>query len=87
VGQSARHPAEAAEKKPYTLHGNLDFSPGALGKVYNSLVLIAHLMQQLDPGDPWPRQVRDHLLTLDPALLPRLGAPGDWSTRPLWAAL
>jgi hypothetical protein len=74
------------KKAPVALLKTLDYTPTALGKVYNTLVLLAHFMQQIDPGDPWPRLVRELLHTLDPALLPRLGAPGDWSSRPIWAA-
>lgn len=66
---------------------SLSTAPESPRNIYNSLVLLAHLIQCIQPGDPWPRAVRDHLHTLDPALLPRLGAPGDWSSRPLWAAL
>jgi abortive infection bacteriophage resistance protein len=71
---------------PVALLSSLDYTPAGRGKVYNSLVLLAHLLRQIDPKDPWPSLVRDHLLTLDPALLPRLGAPGDWSSRVIWAA-
>lgn len=61
-------------------------APEAPRSVYNTLVLLAHLVRCVQPDDPWPRQVRELLHTLDPALLPRLGAPGDWSSRPIWAS-
>lgn len=74
------------KKAPVALLKALDHTPASEGKVYNTLVLLAHLVRCVQPDDPWPRQVRELLHTLDPALLPRLGAPGDWSSRPIWAS-
>lgn len=74
------------KKAPVALLKTLDYTPTGQGKVYNTLVLLAHLVRCVQPDDPWPRQVRELLHTLDLALLPRLGAPGDWSSRPIWAS-
>jgi abortive infection bacteriophage resistance protein len=77
------------KKKPMHLWANF-FTPLGLGnanRIYNSLVLLIHLLQCIDPATPWPARLSSVINTLDVALLPEMGFPLDWKARPLWKEL
>lgn len=79
-------------KKPPHLQINFHDDRTQLGnrkerRIYNSLVLLAHLVQTIEPAATWPHRLARHLLTLDPALIPNMGFPSDWQTRPMWKEL
>jgi len=78
-------------KKPPQLWPNFYTNPqqgtGNERKLYNTLVLLVHLLQTIEPTTHWPARLLSHLQTLEPHLLPDMGFPVDWQTRPLWAAL
>jgi hypothetical protein len=56
----------------------------SFGAVSNSLVLLIHLMEIIEPGSRWPATLAKHIETLAPALIPNMGFPADWKQRPLW---
>jgi abortive infection bacteriophage resistance protein len=56
-------------------------------RLYNTLVILAHMVGVIEPGANWPHRLTRHLLTLKPNLLPHMGFPADWQQRPLWAHL
>jgi abortive infection bacteriophage resistance protein len=77
-------------KKPQHLWPNFFIHPSAQGnerKLYNSLVLLIHMVQVIEPTAKWPRHLVEHILTLDDTLLADMGFPTDWQIRPIWQAL
>lgn len=53
-------------------------------RIFNSLTLLAHLMNVIAPGNDWLVRVR-RLLEATPVVDPAaMGFPADWSSRPLW---
>lgn len=73
------------EKKPPTLIPNLRYSPdddeNESRKIYNSLVILSHLNQIIEPQGDWTLRLITHLQTLPPELIPDMGFPADWQTR------
>jgi abortive infection bacteriophage resistance protein len=53
-------------------------------RLYNTLVLLAHMVDEIEPSANWPLRLYRHLLILKPALLSNMGFPADWQQRPLW---
>lgn len=79
-------------KKPPHLHPNFQITKTASGnpkerRIYNTLVLLADLVQGIEPGSSWPTRLVRHLETPDAALLGEMEVPADWRTRPLWSAI
>lgn len=76
-------------KKPAHLHPNFvaPASPGNTLRIHNSLILLVHLLQCIEPATQWPERLIRLLRTLDPTLIPEMGFPPDWKTRPMWQAL
>jgi hypothetical protein len=56
-------------------------------RIHNSLILLIHLLQCIEPATQWPARLRSTIDPLDPALLPEMGFPPDWKTRPMWKAV
>jgi abortive infection bacteriophage resistance protein len=76
-------------KKPPHLRPNFhhDLSlPKGESRIYNALILLLHLSQVIAPQNDWPSRLLGHVNSLNPALLPQMGFPPDWRTRPLWQA-
>jgi abortive infection bacteriophage resistance protein len=79
-------------KKPQHLQVNFHDDRTPLGnpkerRIHNSLILLVHLVQTIEPAATWPHRLARHVLSLDPALIPSMGFPPDWKTRPMWQAL
>lgn len=78
-------------KKPAYLWDNFCNDPlhgvGRERKLYNSLVLLIHLMQVIEPATHWPQRLQRLMQTLDPALIKDMGVPHDWQARPIWQGL
>lgn len=77
------------KKKPAHLHANFH-TPTCTGnfrRLHNSLILLTHLVQCIEPATHWPSRLILLLKTLDPSLIPEMGFPPDWKTRPMWQAL
>jgi abortive infection bacteriophage resistance protein len=76
------------KKKPAGLYPNFHESPSDHGtrtrKLYNSLVLLIHCLQIIEPRGDWPQRLITHLKTLPTNLIPDMGFPTDWQTRPIW---
>lgn len=77
------------KKKPAHLHANFHTPTGSgnFRRIHNSLILLVHLLQCIEPATHWPARLIHLLKTLDPALIPEMGFPPDWKTRPMWQAL
>lgn len=79
-------------KKPAHLHANFHVTRTVQGNpnercIYNSLVLLVHLIRVIEPQSTWPRRLAQHLDSLPAALQPEMDLPADWKDRPLWKGL
>lgn len=68
--------------RPITLIPN--FHPDQDRRLYNSLVLLIHMINIIEPDSHWPLRLLRHIERLDPHLTPSMGFPADWQSRPLW---
>jgi len=55
--------------------------------IYNTLVLLVHMLGVIEPASTWSHRLVAQLLLLDARLLPHMGFPVDWQERPLWQPL
>jgi abortive infection bacteriophage resistance protein len=77
-------------KKPPHLRANFyedPLLPKQEGKIHNTLIILIHLLRCIDPSTDWPQRLTRLLRTLHPDLIPEMGFPADWQTRPIWQAL
>jgi len=78
-------------KKPAHLWDNFSTDPlhgiGKERKLYNTLVLLIHLIQLIEHQSTWPQRLQTLLQSLDPELIPDMGFPADWQARPIWQGL
>lgn len=58
--------------------------PAENRRIYNSLVLLIHMVEVIEPHAHWPMRLLHHLQTLNPTLHPHMGFPPDWQQRPIW---
>lgn len=58
-------------------------SAGSQKKLYNTLVMLAYLMDKLCPDHEWKKRLRDlilhHRIPID-----QMGFPSDWQARAIW---
>jgi len=78
-------------KKPPHLWPNFSLCPqsgtGKERKVYNTLVLLVHLLQCIESSSHWPQRLVELLNQLAPSLYDDMGFPADWKRLPLWQPL
>lgn len=77
-------------KKPPHLRPNFfedPLLPKQEGKIHNTLIILIHLLRCIDPATDWPERLIRLLRTLHPDLIPEMGFPADWQSRPMWQAL
>ena len=78
-------------KKPSHLWPNFSTCPrqgtGRERNIYNTLVLLVHLIQCIEPTGHWPQRLVSHLRTLEPSLQSQMGCPTNWERLPLWQPL
>ena len=79
-------------KKPPHLFPNFNHTRTALGnpnerRIYNSLVLLIHLVQTIEPGSTLPCRLAHLLDSLDAGLQPEMELPQNWQALPLWKPL
>ncbi len=71
--------------KPASLRQTLEPPAGSEpALLYNSLVLIGYMLQQVDPASSWRLQLIALLKTHPTGALSEMGFPADWERRPLW---
>ena len=80
------------KKKPAHLFPNFNLTRTPLGnpnerRIYNSLVLLVHLVQVIEPTSSLPCRLAHLLATLSPSLQPEMQIPPGWQTLPLWKPL
>jgi abortive infection bacteriophage resistance protein len=76
--QLPRNPRDLAQTLDVTRAGN------AAGTIYNSLVLLIHLVRAVAPESAWKDDLRLHLDTHPTQNFGAMGFPADWTMRPLW---
>ncbi len=55
--------------------------------LYNSLVLLIHMLYVIEPESCWPLRLVNHIQRLSPELVLHMGFPSDWQSRPIWQQL
>ncbi|VAW47195.1 Abortive infection bacteriophage resistance protein [hydrothermal vent metagenome] len=53
-------------------------------EIYNYLVVLAHLMQHIQPNTTWVKRLVAHIQTLDEKHHIKMGFPLAWQTKSLW---
>ena len=76
--QLPRNPSDLAQTLDVTRAGN------AAGTIYNSLVLLIHLVRMVAPESTWRNELRLHLDMHPIQNFGAMGFPSDWISRPLW---
>lgn len=77
------------KKKPAYLYPNFSIlkKGSNSARIHNSLILLIHFVRCIEPATHWPERLLATIQTLDPTLLPLMGFPTDWQTRPIWQEL
>ena len=75
-------------KIPNTLGNDLEaakaFNKQALGKVYNAIVLITHLMEVITPHGDWPERLLELNGAYPSVSEADMGFPANWENNPMW---
>lgn len=71
-------------RKPAALVATLDQPVPNAAPLYNSLVLLAFLVLQVDPATNWVQELKALLLTHPTGDLGAMGFPANWQQRPYW---
>jgi len=58
--------------------------PAEPKRLYNSLVLLGHMVEVIAPGFDWSKRLRCHLDTLNGPSHSAMGFPEDWRQRSCW---
>jgi abortive infection bacteriophage resistance protein len=53
-------------------------------RVYNTLVLLAHMTKVIEPGSTWHTRVRHLVEAQTFPVATKMGFPVDWQARPIW---
>lgn len=56
-------------------------------EIYNFLVVIQHLMLQINPGTSWGSRLAQHIQLIAPEQQHAMGFPADWKNRQPWAGV
>ncbi|MDP0499237.1 MAG: Abi family protein [Verrucomicrobiota bacterium JB022] len=70
------------QKQPNAVVKSLN--PQEPRRLYNSLVLLGHVVQVVAPESDWLERVRAHVLSLPVKMQADMGFPRDWESRPVW---
>jgi abortive infection bacteriophage resistance protein len=72
-------------KRPAALVSSFNQQRSSERKLYNTLVILAYLMNLISPGHHWKTRLFDlfknHFINQQ-----AMGFPGDWQQRPIWTA-
>ncbi len=69
------------ERKPSGLYQN--FNPARKKQLYNTLVMIAHLMDSINPHS-WKQRMNTLFINHPEVNSKAMGFPDDWRERPIW---
>lgn len=68
-------------KRPASVVSSLN--PQAPKKIYNTLVLLAYLLDRISPSHHWRKRLHE-LLTHHAISTKNMGFPDNWQSRPIW---
>lgn len=60
------------------------FNPEEDRRLYNTLVMLAHVVNIIEPENHWSHRLRALLHAQTFPVTERMGFPDDWETRPIW---
>lgn len=63
-----------------------EFSTAMPKRIYNTLVMLAYLLDTISPGSAWRKHLCDLMDEHPQVDTAAMGFPADWQARPLWAA-
>lgn len=55
--------------------------------IYNTLVLLVHLLLCIDSASCWPNRLYSHLCRLEGELIKQMGFPVGWDGLPIWQSI
>lgn len=79
----------------FTITMTLPLQPATLGaslhpaeprRIYNTLTLLAHLLDVIDPRHAWAAEIVALVDRSPTTVTPAMGFPPDWRSRPLWSS-
>ncbi len=70
--------------QPSDIVVSLNTDPLAERKIYNSLVLLAHITEVVTAAPDWKTRLKTHLLTLNRPDHSEMGFPTNWETFDFW---
>lgn len=66
------------------MHVLSSFHPAEDRKIYNTLVLLGHMMDVIAPGHTWTRRLVELIQETPFNVTPEMGFPADWRERDFW---
>lgn len=74
---------------PQTKPGELarSVNPPAGRQIYNTIVVLAHLLDVIEPGNRWCAHMCGLLDSTDFDVYPHMGFPRDWRELPIWRGI
>jgi len=70
------------KRKPENLTPN--FNPASERHLYNTLVMLAYMMDIMNPGHHWKERLGGLLTSYPDVQVQAMGFPKDWQDRPIW---
>jgi len=75
VGLPQNHPVDLVDS----------VNPAEDRRIYNTLVLLAHVVDIVEPQNHWAHRLLALLRTQQMPVTQHMGFPADWATRPIWS--
>lgn len=72
----------ALPQHPVDLVASLN--PAEDRRIYNTLVVLAHVVNIVEPTNHWTHRVRALIHAQTYPVTPHMGFPADWEARPIW---
>lgn len=72
--------------KPAKLKASLHDDPAADGRIYNTITMLLHLLEVIEPNCRVGPSIYRTIDAFDAIYHPHMGMPPDWKDRPLWKA-
>jgi abortive infection bacteriophage resistance protein len=60
------------------------FNPAQDRKIYNTLLMLALLLQRIFPDSSWPTRLTQLMATMPPGTAQAMGFPVGWQSLPVW---
>jgi abortive infection bacteriophage resistance protein len=63
------------------------FNPAQDRKIYNTLLMLALLLERIFPDSSWPTRLTQLIATMPPGTDQAMGFPAGWQAFPVWTAV